>query len=683
MSRSNPASFLIKSVDFTVSGISEPLYVMYVRGEEALSEPFWFELQVQNLDQNIMTPDQVVGKAATITFNYEVAGSAKQRYVNAIVGEFSFLYTEIAGNSARWNTYRFRLIPECVYKLGYNQYCKIYLKNTADNGQTTPNTTALDAISQVFQDYGYSNVTKNITNPSQYELRDFCVQYNESALNFVSRLLEQEGIFYYFQHTQSQCTLVMQNNNTQHDTCPDTLQYVIDAAAGIANPSVHALTLHQTTVPYQHQVQDFNFQTPDEALTANTTPSSGTAGSGNQFLWYEGPAGYQISDSGSGRAKARLNHIQAITSVVRGQSYYPGLLPGYFVQLADHPMQSLQGKFLLTRVRHELNTNWRRDAGGADTVPAEYKATFESIPSTLTYSPPRTALVPRIYGTQTAILINVQPDVFGRVQVCFTSWDPINKQTDASTSCWVRPMQAISGKGWGSHVIPRLTNGSESAPTQEVVVTFINGNPDYPIITGMVYNGKNPVPYKQNTAQNIIMGIKTNASSDGTRYHEARLDDTAKNELFYMKAQNQWTMDIFGNGTWNVNKDTAGGNNNLGDFTWTIANNATTTISGTLTEDVKKTKTVTIEGDETYTNKGNRTLTVNGNTTNETDGNETATVKGNYANTTSGNYTLTVDGNLTIKAQSITLEAQQNVTVNGMQVNLKGSTALSATAAQT
>jgi type VI secretion system secreted protein VgrG len=302
-------------------------------------------------------------------------------------------------------------------------------------------------------------------------------------------------------------------------------------------------------------------------------------------------------------------------------------------------------------------------------VRLQYRNTFQAFPSSASFRPLRVTPKPRIYGTQTAIVTGksgeeIWTDQYGRIKVQF-HWDQLG-QNDENSSCWIRVAQGWAGKNWGAIFLPRIG--------QEVVVSFLEGDPDRPLVTGAVYNGQQPVPYTLPDEQTKST-VKSNSSKGGNGFNEIRLEDKAGSEELYLHAQKDMTIDV------------------LNDQTTTITNNRTVTIqekddSLTVT---KGNRAVTVsQGNETLTvSQGDRTVAVSqGKETHSVQstrdvtvtGNETHTNKADFSQTVSGNYTLKVTGTLTIQATGdLTLKTDGALTVqSGTSMTVKSGTDLTA-----
>jgi type VI secretion system secreted protein VgrG len=307
---------------------------------------------------------------------------------------------------------------------------------------------------------------------------------------------------------------------------------------------------------------------------------------------------------------------------VRGESPVRGLRAGGAFTLTGHPDQTLNTRHALRSVTHTA-------------VRREYDNRFVAFPATTSFRPPLVTPPPRIGGSQTAIVVGpagkeIYTDKYGRVKVQF-HWDQQGKN-DENSSCWIRVAQNWAGVNWGAFTLPRIG--------QEVVVTFLDGDPDRPLITGCVYNGDNPVPYTLPDEQTKTV-LKSNSSEGGGGFNEVTLEDKKGSEQIYVHAQKDLVVDVLNNQTVTVTQDRS--------VTLSKGNDTLTISEGNRTSAISK-------GNETHSVQGTRGLTVTGA--------ETHTNKANFSQTVSGNFTLSVDGDITIKASgALTLQSGTGMTV--------------------
>ncbi|MBV9506531.1 MAG: type VI secretion system tip protein VgrG [Acidobacteriia bacterium] len=558
------------------------------QGEERLSEPFRFTLELLSED-NAIDFSQIVGNSVTLTISL---ASGDKQYLNGIVGRFVQ-----AGSHSRFTTYHAEVHP-WLWLLTMNSDCRIF------QNMTTP-----DVIKKVFFDAGFTDVTDSLT--ATYSPREYCVQYMESSFAFVSRLMEEEGIFYFFVHGSSSHKLVLADDVSAYQTCPGLRTATMQKEAWAAEDIVTSCTLEQQVVVGRYKADDYNFLTPrtDLLATANGSDSKRTV--------YEYPGLYSSASDGESRTSLRLSALEIPGKLLRGTSFCWAFRPGNTFTLSGHGRTDINAEYVLTRVSHSADQN------------VLYTNSFEAIPSSTIFRPPRITPRPIVHGPQTAVVAGrsgeeIWTDRYGRIIVQF-HWDQVG-QNDERSSCWIRVAQGWAGKQWGSFFLPRIG--------QEVVVSFLDGNPDRPLVTGCVYNATTTVPYTL-PANQTRSTIKTNSSKGGSGFNELRFEDKAGSEEIFLQAQKDMNVTV------------------LNDETVTIANNRTVTVQqkdDTLTVS-QGNRTVRVSaGNETHEVQGTRAVTVTGDQIHTDKGNFTRTVSGNYSLKVSGNLSIDVSGSVMIKA---------------------------------
>jgi type VI secretion system secreted protein VgrG len=584
---------------------------------ECISEPFEMRLTMVS-EYDDLDFSQIVGQAVTVTGTDD---QSRKSYFHGIVGRFrqdGMIYTA----EVRPKLWELTLASD----------------NRIFQNQTTP-----DIVIAVLQEHGVTDLRNALT--GTYKSREYCVQYNETAFSFVSRLMEEEGIFYFFEHKQDKHVFVLADRPPNGPDCYTDLSAVNfkpEAARAWDEPDVvTAAGLEQSVVPAKYRATDYQFTTPSTSLLS-------AVGDGTRSL-YEYPGIYGSKDDGDARVKVRLDEAQSLAKTLWGESICPPFRSGHKFSLAKHPRSSLNAQHVLHSVVHR---------GGK----TEYRNGFTAFPADAAFRPRRTAAKPRIHGTQTAKVVGksgeeIWTDQYGRVKVQF-HWDQLGKN-DENSSCWIRVAQGWAGKNWGSMWLPRIG--------QEVVVAFLDGDPDRPFVVGSVYNGEQPVPYTL-TDEQTKSTIKSNSSKGGNGFNEIRFEDKAGSEELYMHAQKDMKVAVVNDLTWAIDHDE----------TATIKNNRTATIS---------------EGNDALTvSKGNRTITLSqgndsltisqGTCTITVAGADSRTSKNGFTHEVTGNCTLKVNGDLTIQATGgITIKAGASLELDaGTSLTLKAGTSLTGNA---
>jgi len=597
------AGFTQANLSLTVSTPlgTDKLLLTGFHGEEPLSGLFHFTLEMVSEDHNLDF-SAIVGQSATIALTLS---DGSKRYVNGIVGRLVQADTD-----ARFTAYYADLYP-WLWLLTMTSDCRIF-----------QNKTVPEIIEAVFSELGFTDYKNSLS--GTYTAREYCVQYEESAFDFVSRLMEDEGIFYFFEHTEDKHTLVLADDASTFAACPGLPEGQARMASETLTEEdvIVRCTLEQQVTPTKYAMDDFNFETPATDLIVSAN------GSGATRRIYEFPGGFTTTDAGEARANRRMQAYELLAKRLRGESYCRAFIPGYTFTLTGHQRDDLNATYVLRQVSHAATQQG-------------YSNTFEAFLAEVPFRPARVTKKPLISGCQTAIVVGksgeeIWTDKYGRVKVQF-HWDQLGKN-DENSSCWMRVAQGWGGKNWGSLFIPRIG--------QEAIVSFLEGDPDRPIITGTVYNAQQTVPYTLPDDQTKST-IKTNSSKGGGGFNEIRFEDKKDSEEIFMQAQKDMNIQV------------------LNDQTRTIKQNRKATIQ---------------EGDETLVvDKGNRTVQVNtGNETHEVKGTRALTITGNETHTNKADFTQEVSGNFTLKVSgNITIEAQGSVSIKaGTSLTNKAGTEL-------
>jgi len=599
--------------DKTYISISTPLganklLLRSFAGEERISELFHFSLRMQSetLDLDFT---QIVGKSATIGV---LLTDGSTRYVNGVVSRFVQ-----AGADQRFATYHAELVP-WLWMCDLTANCQIF------QNKSTP-----DIVKQVFSDLGFTDFKDSLT--GTYDPREYCVQYNETAFAFVSRLMEDEGIYYYFEHADGKHTLVLADDSVSSAAVPGAATVAYGTYTNWEQQNlVTRCDLEQRVISGKFALDDFNFETPSTDLLASVDSTVATDGSKRRI--YEYPGGFIASAKGEARAKLRIEACEQPARILRGDSRCRAFLPGYKFTLEKHYRTDANADYVLSAISH--SASWD-----------DYTNSFEAFPAAVPYRPARRTRKPFIPSTQTALVVGksgeeIWTDQYGRIKVQF-HWDQLGKN-DENSSCWIRVAHGWAGKSWGQMFLPRIG--------QEVVVSFLEGDPDRPLITGAVYNAEQTVPYAL-PGEQTKSTVKSSSSKGGSGFNELRFEDKAGSEEVYFHAQKDHNLVIENDRTKAVKHDE----------TNTITNNRTTTVSeGNESLTVSKgNRTVKVDtGNETHEVKGTRSVKVTGDETHDDEAKFTHTVKGDYALTINGNLTIKVDGDIKItSAKGITTEA--------------------------
>jgi type VI secretion system secreted protein VgrG len=493
------------------------------------------------------------------------------------------------------------------------------------------NKSVIDIVTGLFTELGFTDFRNATT--ATYNPLEYCVQYNESAFAFVSRLLESAGIFYFFEHADGRHTLVLGDDSSAFADCPGTatVDYGTYGNAPVQN-AVLSCTLEEMVIAGKYAVDDFGFETPSTDLLGSSDSQVATNGTKRRI--YQFPGGFTKKDAAEVLAKVRLEEEETPRKVLRGESLAAGFTAGGKTTLQKHYREDANASYVVSRVSHAA-------------MEETYTNSFEAFPSANVFRPRRTTRKPVIAGSQTAIVVGksgeeIWTDQYGRVKVQF-HWDQLGT-SDENSSCWIRVAQGWAGKAWGSIFIPRIG--------AEVVVSFLDGDPDRPLITGSVYNAEQTVPYTL-PADQTKSTIKSNVSKGGGGFNEIRFEDKKDSEEIFVQAQKDMNTTIKNNETRKVGFD----KKDKGNQTVDVYNDRTVTLDqGNDKLQIKK------GNREMLVDTGNDTVTVAGTRTVKVTKAETHTNEDAFTHNVTKDYTLKIDGNLTINVTgSVTFKSGQDM----------------------
>jgi type VI secretion system secreted protein VgrG len=584
--------------------------VLEFEAEEEISRPFRLDVTLAVKKDADVDPAKLVGQKAVLTIH---VADGSDRFIHGIVSAVEDWEVKSVTSRRRL---RLRIVP-ALWRLGQGRSHRIF------QGKNV-----VDIATAVLKDGSVAVDTKLART---YAARDYVVQYGESDLDFVSRLLEDEGIFFFFRHEQDEDTVVLADENSAFPPMmgDDQLPFR-EPSALVAEDHLDAFASRVEIHAGAVTLRDFNYLRPGVDLTA------GAKGDVNAELeWYDYPAGHQEGGEGKALAKTRLEEHRAFSEVMTGASSCRRLAAGDVFQLVEHPLDELLDKYVVVRAAHRGRQLWA--AGEAPGDEAEvYRCELRCIRSKVPFRPARRVPWPVIPGPQTAIVTGpsgeeIHTDEHGRVKVQF-HWDRQGKK-DEKTSCWVRVSQTWAGPGWGSLYLPRIG--------MEVVVEFLEGDPDRPLVVGAVYNGMNPPPVS-------LPGDKTkstvrSASSPGSDgNNELRFEDAKGSEEIYLHAQKDLRVKV------------------ENDRDESVGANETIAVGVDRHRRVGRDQTLKVDGNDSSIVGGNQALEVGGNRSTTVGANHTEAIAGGQEVSIGGNHTLTV-----AIASAETVGAAKALTVGG------------------
>lgn len=590
-------------------------------GREVFSEPFEFRFSLLSENGNL-TYDKILGNSVTLTVGKT---GAANRYFNGIVTEFAYV-----GATERLFRYTATLRP-WFWLLTKDQNSVIY-----------QNMSVPDIILGAFRDAGFSDFKNALK--GTYPKLEYCVQYRESTFNFASRLMEQAGIYYFFTHDKSKHTLVLADSISAHSDA-GKVPYRVPGTAGAEDEGfIDAWRVEHAIQSGQVTLNAFDFERPRANLEVRARGSSQYT-HGNSEV-YDYPGLYTQTDDGQSYARTRLESYQARLGTIEGHGNAVPLAVGEIFTLNGHPRSDQDQGHLLTGAKYEMENNvFTTGAGGGS---PRYEYHFTAIEKKITFRAPLRTPKPVVQGPQTALVVGksgeeIWTDKYGRINVQF-HWDRKGENNEKS-SCWIRVAQPWAGSQFGAVMLPRIG--------QEVIVDFLEGDPDRPIVTGRVYNASNMPPYTlpDNATQS---GIKSNSSKGGGGFNEIRLEDKKGSEEVFINAQKDMNLVVLNNQTEKIDADQK----------VTIGKSRTTEIGTDRTEKVKKNDSLEVSGDRSIKVSGNNTVKIDGNNETTIGGDNTEKVSGKESVTISGARTLEITGASTHKSDgSVTIQAGDSITI--------------------
>jgi type VI secretion system secreted protein VgrG len=480
--------------------------------------------------------------------------------------------------------------------------------------------------------------------------------------------MEQEGIGYYFRHSDGHNTMVLTDSTSKHTPVSGYEKVpFVDPSAQVKPDLEHieSWSFAREIEPGVYVHDDYDFERPSvELKTKQTLPRGYTP---SDYEIYDYPGLYLQQPDGQQYATVRINERGTMYETAQGLSNARGITVGALMTLDAHPRDDQNREYLITRAEYLLTFgDYEALPEGAGT---SYRCSFAAIPSSQQFRPRRITPKPFVQGPQTAVVVGpageeIYTDKYGRVKVQF-HWDRRGKK-DENSSCWMRVSYPWAGKNWGAVAIPRIT--------QEVIVSFLEGDPDQPIITGRVYNAEQMPPYDL-PANKTQSGVKSRSSKSGTpaNFNEIRFEDLKGSELLTIHAEKDQSISVEHDESHTVGHDRSKDiahdeTTHVGhDRTETVDNNETITIGVNRTEKVGSNESITIGANRTENVGANESVTIGANRTMSVGASESLTVALQRTHTVGINETITIGA-----AQEITVGAAQSITVGAVQSNTIG-----------
>jgi type VI secretion system secreted protein VgrG len=588
-----------------------------MQGREELSRPSEYQIDLLSTKSDIDV-DKILGKNVTVKL---ALPDDSIRHFNGYVTRFTQ-----HGSYGRYHRY-VAVVRTWLWFLTRTTDCRIFQEMTVQQ-----------ILEKVFADHpDIADVKFELT--GSYRTWTYCVQYRESDFNFVSRLMEHEGMYYYFRHTEGHNTLVITDSTSKHTPTEGYEKISFIEPERVVRPELE----HISSWDFSREVQpgafvhnDYDFERPSVKLKTQKVVSRSYALSGYEV--FDSPGYYVQKPDGDQYAAVRIDEYASQFETAHAATNARGVTVGSLFTLEDCPREDQNVEHLIVAANHELQ--YSDYEGIPFSEGAACRCGFVAMATKQQFRPRRVTPKPFVQGPQTAVVVGpggdeIYTDQYGRVKVQF-HWDRLGEKNEKS-SCWVRVSQPWAGKMWGGVTIPRIG--------QEVIVDFLEGDPDQPIITGRVYNAEQMPPYAL-PANKTQSGLKSRSSMDGgvDNFNEIRFEDLKGSEQVFIHAEKNQDIEV------------------ENDETHWVGHDRTKTIDHDETTHVKHDRTETVDNNETITVHANRTETV--------DKDEAITISGNRSEGVRKNESINIDGNRTVTVggvESISIAKNQSVSVKGDQ----------------
>ncbi len=603
-----------------------------------------------------LKPEDLLGKPMTVSVALR---DDTKRHFHGYVTRFG-----IGAHRGRYFGYQASVRP-WLWFLTRTADCRIFQE------QSVP-----DIVKKVFDDHSNANFEFKLFR--SYRKWVYCVQYRETDYNFIARLLEHEGIYWYIEHGDGTSKVVLVDSQSAHDAAPgyESLPYYENASGSAPDTEcISDWSFASEVETDKVALTSYDFERPSTSLKADAKKSHKYSLPDFEMFDFQGD--YVQPADGTQWAEDRLDEHQSRFQMAHGASNAHGIEVGRLLKLAKHPRPDQNDKYLVTAISVQAQVDAYESSGDA----GAFHCDFSAIPSGQQFRPPRRTPKPFVQGPQTALVVGpsgeeIFTDKYGRVKVQFY-WDRLGKK-DEKSSCWVRVSHPWAGKNFGAIHIPRMG--------QEVVVDFLEGDPDQPLITGRVYNAEQMPPWEL-PANSTQSGILTRSSKGGSvaNANAIRFEDKKGSEQLWIHAEKNQDIGVENDESHSVGHDR----------TKTVDHDETSHIKHDRTETVDNNETITVHGARTETVDKNETITVHQNRTEKVDLNEGITIGVNRTESVGSNETITVGSNRSVtvgssETKTVALQRTHSVGVNetisvgaAQEITIGGLQALSVGAVQT
>ncbi|MCU0840964.1 MAG: type VI secretion system tip protein VgrG [Thiobacillaceae bacterium] len=504
-----------RNLEITTPLGADAFMVTRLTGREEIGRLSEYQLDLLS-PRNSISDKDILGKNVTIRL---AMGGGNWRYFNGYVSRFMILGETRSPVFEKSRAYAYQMtVRPWLWFLSRTSTCQIFLEKDVPT-----------VIKEVFGRWPFAKHEQKLS--ATYQKWENCVQYRETDFNFVSRLMEQEGIYYFFEHDNGKHEMVMLDAMTAHKPRKgyEEIEYNESPEGQIRDRQyIHGWEVTLEIQPGRYAIDDYDFEKPQAELAKDSdiTRSHDLA----DLEIFDFPGEYVEPGEGSHYAKVRIEELQSQYELIQASSNCRGIETGRLFKLAKHPLPAQNRDYLILSHHFQSSETAPASGKGGETV---FQCSFTAIPKANAFRPQRVTPKPIVQGPQTAVVVGpkgeeIHTDKYGRVKVQF-HWDRYAKG-DENSSCWMRVSQPWAGKNWGMTAIPRIG--------QEVVVEFLEGDPDWPIITGRVHNAEQMPPYAL-PANATRTGIVTHSSKGGGKdnFNELRFEDKKGAEQVFLHAE--------------------------------------------------------------------------------------------------------------------------------------------------
>ncbi len=506
----------------TLEGVEHDLQVLAFSGREAISQPYRFDLELVS-EHPDLDLESLLHRPAFLALSSDGSG------IHGLVHQAA------QGESGkRLTRYRLTLVPQLAY-LAHRTNQRIFQHLSVPQ-----------IVAQVLEEHGIqADAYRFQLGPVIYPPREYCVQYDETDLHFIQRLCEEEGIHYHFEHSTRGHVLVFGDDQTSFARLGQPTAYLQDNGMTADEPVIKRFAVRVATRTSRVSRRDYDFEQPRLLMEAAYRAEPAQASNSQPDLEdYDYPGRFTERARGKHLSQRALERHRSDCRLAEGSSDQPGLVSGHLLEISDHPRREWNDLWLLTEVLHEgkqpqvLEESITNNVDTGDGFAQGYRNRFSATPWDIPFRPALDHPKPKVLGSQTAVVTGpageeIHCDEYGRVRVQF-HWDR-HGQADDKTSCWLRVSSSWAGDRYGGITIPRVG--------MEVLVTFLEGDPDQPLVTGCLYHKEHQVPYDL-PANKTRTVFKTLSSPGGGGYNELRIEDRKGAEQIYIHAQRDWDENI-------------------------------------------------------------------------------------------------------------------------------------------